>query len=408
MFEGILVRYGDLTLKGKNQKYFIRAVNELLLEKLAGLDVIFDLKHDRAYIYLQDVPYEKVVERLHYVTGVYSFSLISKCAKDLDEISQTAIKMIEMETKKVVTSFKVETKRADKNFPSTSMEISRKISVLILRQAPFLTVDVHNPEFTLNVEIRQEAAYIYTHQIKGLGGYPTPMGGKALVLLSGGIDSPVATFLAIKKGLQVECIHFESTPMTPIESAQKVIDLVKVLSKYALHNQIKVHFVPFTKIHESILQYIPEPYTITIMRRMMIRIATHLKNRRDADAIITGDSIGQVASQTLESMSCITEVTNSLIIRPLATYDKLDIMNIARNIGTLDISNRPFSDCCTIYVPISPAIRPQTKTARRYEEAFDYETLVNEAVANTVMLTVHSDDEIDLASKGFTIKEVLG
>ncbi|MDD3122104.1 MAG: tRNA 4-thiouridine(8) synthase ThiI [Candidatus Izemoplasmatales bacterium] len=408
MFEGILVRYGDLTLKGKNQKYFIRAVNELLLEKLAGLDVIFDLKHDRAYIYLQDVPYEKVVERLHYVTGVYSFSLISKCAKDLDEISQIAIKMIEMETKKVVTSFKVETKRADKNFPSTSMEISRKISVLILRQAPFLTVDVHNPEFTLNVEIRQEAAYIYTHQIKGLGGYPTPMGGKALVLLSGGIDSPVATFLAIKKGLQVECIHFESTPMTPIESAQKVIDLVKVLSKYALHNQIKVHFVPFTKIHESILQYIPEPYTITIMRRMMIRIATHLKNRRDADAIITGDSIGQVASQTLESMSCITEVTNSLIIRPLATYDKLDIMNIARNIGTLDISNRPFSDCCTIYVPISPAIRPQTKTARRYEEAFDYETLVNEAVANTVMLTVHSDDEIDLASKGFTIKEVLG
>jgi len=408
MFEGILVRYGDLTLKGKNQKYFIKAVNELLEEKLLGLDVIFNFQHDRAYIYLKDVPYELAVERLLFVTGVYSFSLISKCAKDIEEISKIALQMIEMETKKQSTSFKVETKRADKNFPSTSMEISREISVHILRKAPFLSVDVHHPEFTLNVEIRQEAAYIYTHQIKGLGGYPTPMGGKALVLLSGGIDSPVATFLALKKGLQVECIHFESTPMTPIESAQKVVDLVKVLSKYALHNQIKVHFVPFTKIHESILQFIPESYTITIMRRMMIRIATQLQKRRDAEAIITGDSIGQVASQTLESMSCITEVTNSLIIRPLSAYDKLDIMSIARNIGTLDISNRPFSDCCTIYVPISPAIRPQIKIAKKFEEAFDFETLVHEAVVNTIMLTVHSDDEIDFASKGFTLKEVLG
>jgi len=405
MFEGILVRYGDLTLKGKNQKYFVRAVNELLREKLIGLDVTFDFNHDRAYIYLNQVDYLLVTERLMYVSGVYSFSLMSRCEKNLEQISEIALKMIQQETQGRKTSFKVETKRADKNYPSTSMQISKDISVIILRQAGYLTVDVHQPEFTLNVEIRNEAAYLYTHQIKGLGGYPTPMGGKALVLLSGGIDSPVAAFLSIKKGVHIECVHFESTPMTPIESAQKVVDLVKVLSKYALHNQIKVHFVPFTKIHEAILTYIPESYSITIMRRMMVRIADQLMKKRDASAIITGDSIGQVASQTLESMACISEVTNAVILRPLATYDKLDIMAIARNIGTLDISNRPFSDCCSVYIPESPAIRPNVKTAMKYESQFDFETMILETIEQTPMVTIHSDDEINLASKGFTVKE---
>lgn len=407
MFEGILVRYGDLTLKGKNQKYFVRAVNDLLKEKLIGLDVTYDFNHDRAYIYLNDVHYEDVIERIKYVSGIYSFSLMSKCENNLEQISEIALSMIDKETKKQKTSFKVETKRADKNFPSTSLEISKDLSAMILRKAGYLSVDVHHPDFTLNLEIRKEAAYLYTHQIKGLGGYPTPMGGKAMVLMSGGIDSPVAAFLAIKQGLQIECIHFESTPLTPIESAQKVVDIVKVISKYALHNQIKVHFVPFTLIHEAILKYVPESYSITIMRRMMIRIADILMKKRDASAIITGDSIGQVASQTLESMACISEVTNSVILRPLATYDKLDIMTIARNIGTLDISNRAFSDCCSVYIPQSPAIRPSSNIASKYESVFDYETLIQETVARTPLLTIHSDDTINLASKGFTVAEAL-
>lgn len=407
MFEGLLLRFGDLTLKGKNQKYFVRAVNALIREKLEGLDLRFDFQHDRAYVFFEPQLLSEVVKRLHYVTGLYSYSKISKCEKDIDQIKDISLQLIEEETGKLPTTFKVETKRADKHFPIESTDFSRQLAGKILREAPFLKVDVHDPAMTLHIELRIDGAYIYMNQIKGLGGFPVPMGGKALVLLSGGIDSPVAAFLAMKKGLQIECVHFESTPLTPIESAQKVLDLAAKLARYALHSQIKVLFVPFTALHEDIISNVPEAYNITIMRRMMIRIASGLLKKRDADAIITGDSIGQVASQTIESLSAIQSSTNALILRPLATYDKLDIIQIARQIETFEISNRPFSDCCSIYVPKNPAIRPTDRHSHKYEFGFDFQTKVDQAIKDTIVFTVKQDEVTDIVSKGFILREVL-
>ncbi len=407
MNELILVRYGDLVLKGKNKKYFTQLINKLIKEKLSGLPVEYDFRHDRCYVILNDASHQEVIEKLQYVTGLYSYSLVSKCEIDYDEISRIAVLMIREATNNKLTTFKVETKRADKSIELTSMEISKLVSKKILVQMENLKVDVHNPELTLDVEVRTDGAYIYLNQIMGTGGFPVSIGGKVIVLLSGGIDSPVAAFLAMKKGLQIECVHFESTPMTSIESVQKVIDLTEVLARYAPSNKIKLHLVPFFQLHEAIIQHIPESYLITIMRRMMLRIASEIKTKAKALAIVTGDSIGQVASQTLESMATIQQVTDDLIIRPLASYDKLEIMTLARKIKTLDISNRPFSDCCSVYVPKSPSIRPEVFFAEKYEFKFAFKNLIEEIVSQTKTLEIDAFVHRDLQSLGLTVAEAL-
>ncbi|HOP57214.1 MAG TPA: tRNA uracil 4-sulfurtransferase ThiI, partial [Bacillota bacterium] len=376
----LMIRYGDLILKGRNRNSFMDAVNRLIKEKLAGLSVGLEFCHDRAYVHLNDAPLDIVIRQLGYVTGLYSYSLMSKCQVDFDEIAALAIELLTEDTKGQEITFKVETKRVDKTYPMQSPDISKVLSGMILSEMSNLIVDVHNPKLTLTIEIRKEGAYLFTDQIKGLGGFPIPIAGKAVVLLSGGIDSPVASFLAMKKGFQVELVHFESTPMTSIESAQKVIDLAEILSRYAPHDEIRLNFVPFTAIHEKIIASVPESYIITIMRRMMVRIASGIKEKTGSLAIITGDSIGQVASQTPESLATIQEAIDDLVIRPLSTYDKMEIMEVARKIGTLEISNRPFSDCCTVYIPKSPVIRPSVAAAVKYEESFDYRPMIEEAV----------------------------
>ncbi|HRX91785.1 MAG TPA: tRNA uracil 4-sulfurtransferase ThiI, partial [Candidatus Izemoplasmatales bacterium] len=320
----LMIRYGDLILKGRNRNSFMDAVNRLIKEKLAGLSVGLEFCHDRAYVHLNDAPLDIVIRQLGYVTGLYSYSLMSKCQVDFDEIAALAIELLTEDTKGQEITFKVETKRVDKTYPMQSPDISKVLSGMILSEMSNLIVDVHNPKLTLTIEIRKEGAYLFTDQIKGLGGFPIPIAGKAVVLLSGGIDSPVASFLAMKKGFQVELVHFESTPMTSIESAQKVIDLAEILSRYAPHDEIRLNFVPFTAIHEKIIASVPESYIITIMRRMMVRIASGIKEKTGSLAIITGDSIGQVASQTPESLATIQEAIDDLVIRPLSTYDKME------------------------------------------------------------------------------------
>ncbi len=405
MYERILVRYGELTLKGKNKHLFVAKVVELIKSKLAGLDVTIDKRHDRLYIELNQASEVEVIKRLNRVSGLHSYSLITKCQVDIDEIASIAIDMIKPKIKDEIVTFKVETKRADKSYPLTSQQLSPKIASKILRTIPNLKVDVHHPSLTLYVEVREDGAYIYIDQIKGMGGYPVGIGGKALLMLSGGIDSPVAGYLAMKQGIEIECVHFESTPMTSIESVQKTIDLVEKLSIFAPHNKIKLHMVPFEPIHSSIMTNIPESYLVTIMRRMMYRIATDLLKKTKSLAIVNGESIGQVASQTLESMACVTEVTNALIIRPLATYDKLDIMAIARTIETLDISNRPFEDCCTVYLPNNPTIRPSLKLANNFEKMFDYQPMIKQAVEKTMTIQVSAYDHTDILGKGLTVEE---
>ncbi len=403
MYERILVRFGDLTLKGKNRHLFVSKVVSILKEKIRGLEVTLDARHDRVYIELNQVPKEAIIERLNRVSGLYSYSLLSKCSLDFDEIGRVAVEMIQEKTKGRPTIFKVETKRADKNYPLTSQEISPLIAGRILKALPYLSVDVHNPEFVLNLEIRDDGAYLFTDQIKGMGGYPVGIGGKAVLLLSGGIDSPVAGYLTMKQGIEIECIHFESTPMTSIESVQKTIDLVERIAQFAPNNQIVLHMVPFEAIHSTIITKTAESYIITIMRRMMYRIAEKIMKNTKSLAIINGESIGQVASQTLESMSCVSAATNALILRPLATYDKHDIMDIARRIDTFDISIRPFEDCCTVYIPQSPIIRPTIRLCEVYENNFDYQAMIDEAVKATKSITLHVDQHLDILGKGLTV-----
>lgn len=407
MNEQILVRYGDLILKGRNQRFFLRIANERVREKLKDLPVEFDFRHDRFYVILHGTACEPVIERLQRIAGLYSFSLVTRTEIDFQEIAKAAIMLVGQMTEGRRTTFKVETKRADKTLSLTSPEVSRVVSRLILQNVPQLIVDVHHPEMTLNLELRRDGCYMFVGQIKGLGGFPIPASGKAMVLLSGGIDSPVAAFLAMKKGLETEMIHFESTPLTAIEAVQKVIDITAKLARYAPAETIVLRLVPFEPLHRALQANVPEGYQITIMRRMMIRIATSLMEASKGLCLVTGDSIGQVASQTLESMRTIQDVTDALIMRPLAAFDKLDIIAVARAIDTLEISNRAFSDCCSIYVPKNPVIRPELKTARKYEAAFAYDGLIAEAVAKTVALSVQADAPIDITAKGLTVKEAL-
>jgi thiamine biosynthesis protein ThiI len=400
-----MVRYGDLILKGKNQHIFRHNINNQIAHKMFGLNVDIEFQHDLVFIKLNDVEAKDVIDRLNFISGLNSYSKTLKCEFDIDKISQRAIQLLNYEIKDK-TRFKVETKRADKSVTLKSFEISNLVSKKVLREVDNLVVDVKNPEKTLNVEVRKEGTYLFTDKIPGIGGFPTSTGGRAMLLISGGIDSPVAGYLTMNTGLEIECVHFESSPLTPIESVQKVIDLVMVLSKYAPSSKIKLHLVPFREIHENILNNIPESYIITIMRRMMYRLADQLAKKNNCKVIISGDSIGQVASQTLESMIAVQSTVTSLVIRPLATYDKNEIIKIAKRIKTFPISNRPFSDCCTIYVPKRPVIKPSIEKAANFEELFDYQKYLKIALKNTKTLIINERNPINILEKGYSIEEI--
>lgn len=406
LYNQILVRFGDLTLKGKNQRVFLNALYKLMAVKMKGLQVEIENQHDRIFIHLLNENVDKVIERLNLVSGISSYSLVVKCGTALEEIKKTSLELMREVADKPVR-FKVNTKRANKNYPLDSMEITRHVSGYVLANHSFLKVDVHNPEISLNIELRRDACYLYNTEYRALGGYPVGVAGKGLLMLSGGIDSPVAGFLAMKQGVEIECIHFESTPLTSIESAQKVVDLVKKMAKYAPDNRINLHMVPFKELHMALLDNVPESYNITIMRRMMYRIATRLAMRKDCLCIINGESVGQVASQTLNSMNTINSVTNYPILRPLCTYDKQDIIRLSKKIDCYDLSIKPFEDCCTVYVPKAPATAPKIEKAEAYEQAFDYEKMVEEAVENTTSITIDVDSDLELPLLGLEVREVL-
>ena len=406
LYNQILVRFGDLTLKGKNQKVFLRQLYKIVQNKMEGLNIEIEFQHDRIFIHLLDEDCDKVIERLNLVSGISSYSLVVKCSDKIEDIKATALALM----KEVVTkeaTFKVNTKRANKNYPMHSMEVTRHVSGYVLANHSGLKVDVHNPEVELNIELRRDAAYLYNTNIRALGGFPCGVAGKGLLMLSGGIDSPVAGFLAMKQGIEIECVHFESTPLTSIESAQKVVDLVKKMAKYAPNNKINLHMVPFKELHMALLDNVPESYNITIMRRMMYRIATEVAKRNNCLCLINGESVGQVASQTLGSMLTINSVTNYPVVRPLCTYDKVDIISLSRKIDCYELSIKPFEDCCTVYVPKAPATAPKIDKAISYESAFDWETLVKEAVDNTRAITISCDSDLDLSMLGLEVREVL-
>lgn len=404
MYDYILVKYGDLTLKGKNQHIFRRNINNQIMFKMGHLKVDFKFQHDLVLIKLNDVAPETVVEILDHISGLSSYAFTRSCTFDLDKIIEISVDIIHHEIHGP-TSFKIETKRADKSIPMTSLEISQNVARNVLGQCKDIIVDVHHPKETLFIEVRNDQTFIYLKKIKGIGGFPTSMAGRALVLMSGGIDSPVAGYLAMNTGLEIECIHFESTPLTPIESVQKVIDLTQVLASYAHNSQIKLHLVPFRQIHEMLLEGVSDAYLITIMRRMMYRIAEGIAKLNYNQLLISGDSIGQVASQTIESLIVVQEPIKTMIIRPLSTYDKNDIIKIAKKIGTLNISNRAFSDCCTVYLPKAPTIKPTINKSYNIEQELAYIPLVKAAIKNTRTLVIKSSSQFNIIDKGFTVEE---
>ena len=375
-YDYIMVRFGELSTKGKNKKDFIHTLFLNIKHALKDYDVKVESRFDHIYVYLNGNEYELIIERLQDVSGIQGLSLVARIENDIEKIKESSLELIKLEEGK---TFKVKVKRSNKKFPLHSEEITRLVAPVILKNTQ-LKVDVHNPDILLNIEVRDEGTYIFVKTFPGAGGYPLGVAGKSMHMLSGGIDSPVAAYLMMKRGVTIECIHFASPPYTQEAVIYKLMDLLTKLNRY--QPRIRLHIVPFTKIQEAIYDNAPESYCITIMRRMMYRLASKLARRRNCPVISTGESVGQVASQTLQSMATINEVTSTPVIRPCATMDKLEIIKLSKKIDTYDISIRPYEDCCTIFTPKAPKTAPKLEEAKEYEEKFDYESLINEALGN--------------------------
>lgn len=391
MYDVVLVRYGEMTLKKRNYRQFQNKINANIKNKLCEFKNLGYAGTDyRFYIHLNGTDYVKIIEKLQTIPGLSSFSPGVSCDANYESMAQEAIKLILYEKKQGTCSFKVETNRSNKMFPAISPEITKEVAGRILSNMEDLVVDVHNPEIILRIDLRHEGTYIYVKSIKGLGGLPAGMSGSGLLMLSGGIDSPVAGFMALKKGLSLSALHFASPPYTSEMALQKVIDISKRLSHYAENGNITLITCPFTDIQKTIYEYIDKQYAVTVMRRIMYRIADILCRRNGIHVIINGESIGQVASQTVESMQVINAVTSLPVIRPLVTFDKTDIVSIARQIGTYDISIRPYEDCCTIFVPAHPIIKPQQKHIDMQEKRYDFEHLITKAADEAKTINISS------------------
>ncbi len=378
----ILIKYGELTTKKDNRKFFINTL-EKNIRNLIKEDI--KITKDRVRMYIECENVDEVALKLKKIFGIHGIVICHKVNNNTEDILTKSLEIMDSNKK----TFKVVTNRADKSFPIPSMEFSRKLGGLILKNTEF-KVDVHNPDITLTVEIRNNGTFVYIDEIRGAGGYPVGIQGTGLLMLSGGIDSPVAGYLTMKRGVNIECLYFESPPHTSLEAKNKVLKLASILNEYSGH--VKVHVVPFTEIQEAIFKKCPDTYMITIMRRMMYRIADKYSEKIGAKIIVNGESIGQVASQTLSSMECINNVTNKPVIRPVACLDKLEIINIAEKIGTYETSILPFEDCCTIFVPKHPIINPSLKSCIEYEKAFDYEKLIDKCIDNIEVVTNFEED----------------
>ena len=386
----VVIRYGEIGTKGKNKKDFISCLFKNIKNSLKHYrELKFINRYDRLYIELNGINPSELYSSLDMIAGISSYSPVYLVEKDLETLKE--------KTKEIINNvdfktFKVDSRRADKTFSVESQELNRIIAGVILRNKE-VKVDVHNPDIKYSIEVRNEGIYVYYEKYKGLGGYPLGIGGKALVLLSGGIDSPVACFEMMKRGVTIECIHFASFPYTSKAAEEKVFDLARKLNK--LQANIKLHMIPFTRLQEAIYEHVDESYAITIMRRMMYRISELVAKKNNCLALVSGESIGQVASQTLNSMQVINSVTSYPMIRPLACFDKLEIIDIARKIDTYDISIRPFEDCCTIFTPKNPVTKPVIETALNYENKFNYQELIDEIMQNINTIVINDETETD-------------
>ncbi len=388
MKKTIIIKYGELSTKKDNINYFLKILKE-------NIDSLLIWKHfinydrGRMFVDVDDEYIDKTISVLKKTFGIHEIIVgFIDNEMDFDKICDNVLELIKEEN---FNTFKVICKRGNKKYPLNSMEISAKVGGYILKNRENIKVDVNNPEEKIYIEIRNDAVLYYLNGILGLGGYPVGTLGKGLLMLSGGIDSPVAGYLAIKRGVKISAIYFESPPHTSDFAKEKVKKLANVLASYSPN--MNLYVINFTKIQEAILKNIPYEYLITIMRRMMYRISLKIANKGNFKILINGESIGQVASQTLTSMSVINKVVDIPVIRPVACFDKLEIIDIAKKIGTFDISTLPYEDCCTVFVPEHPVINPELEKCVLYEKLIPYEDLINEAIKNVNIIKIGKEEK---------------
>jgi len=383
----IIIKYGELTTKKDNINYFLSSLKDNI-KNMLGNSV--DIKFDRGRMFITSKEdYDVIVNKLQYIFGIHEINIGYKLNNnDIKEIEDNLKELI---VERDFKTFKVETKRSYKNYHMNSMEISKYLGGVVLKNKKDISVDVHNPDVVINIEVRSDSAYIYFDKVSGIGGYPVGSLGKGMLMLSGGIDSPVAGYLALKRGVRVEGVYFESPPHTSEAAKNKVKDLARILTNYS--GYMKLHIVNFTHIQEEIYKSIPHEYLITIMRRMMYRITEKLARRNNCKVIVNGESIGQVASQTLTSMSVINNVTNMPVIRPVACLDKLEIIDISKKINAYETSILPYEDCCTIFVPDHPVINPTLDKCIEYEKLIDVEGLLREVMDNIETVKIENQEK---------------
>lgn len=395
-YSEIMVRYGELSTKGKNRMRFINKLKHNMKHVLSIYpDVRVVADRDRAHIYLNGTDYVPVAESLKQIFGIQGFSPSYKVEKNLETIKK-AVQDVMKDVYHEGLTFKITSKRSDHNFEMDSRELNQYLGSAVFEVLPDIQAQMKGPDVNLKVEIREEAAYLSYENIKGAGGLPVGTAGRGMLMLSGGIDSPVAGYLALKRGVDIEAVHFASPPYTSPGALKKAQDLTRKLTKFG--GNIDFIEVPFTEIQEEIKEKAPEAYLMTLTRRFMMRITDLIREERNGLVIINGESLGQVASQTLESMRAINAVTATPVIRPVVTMDKLEIIDIAQKIDTFDISIQPFEDCCTIFAPDRPKTNPKIKNVEQYEKRMDVEGLVERAVAGIKITTITPQadhDEID-------------
>ncbi len=383
MKEIILIKNGEIALKGLNRGNFEDMMIRNIRRRLKSLGKFTYKKAQSTVVIIpesDDIDLDEACERLKTAFGIAAFSKAAVLPKDMDEIRKNVVSVLKDDLSQYAT-FRVTAKRADKTFPLNSPALERELGGEILKSFPHLSVDLHNPDVTVYIEIREMGAYLYANRIEGAGGMPVGSSGKALLLLSGGIDSPVAGYMMAKRGIEIEAIHYVSPPYTSDRALKKVETLCSEMTKYC--GRICFYCVPFTKIQEAIRDNCPEELFTLIMRRLMMIIAQKIGERDDIGALITGESVAQVASQTLAALKTTDDVCEIPVLRPVIGMDKNEIIEIARKIGTFETSVLPYEDCCTVFTPKHPRTRPKLDAVRKAQEKFDFAPLIEEAVDNT-------------------------
>jgi len=395
----ILIRYGELSTKGRNKKMFTQKLASNIKKALVDfpqVKVIPD--YDFMYLDLHEAPEEAVIEKVKPIFGIQSISPVYIVEKDMEVAKKVVLDLLSKEDLEGKT-FKIMTKRSDHTFEMDTNQINLFLGDAVLEAFPEIKVQLKQPDITVRIDVRREHLMVSLKTIQGAGGLPVGTSGRVMLMLSGGIDSPVAGYLAMKRGMEIQCVHFASPPYTSPQALEKTKLLAAKIARFG--GSIQFLTVPFSRIQEEIKKSVPEAYLMTIMRRFMLRITDQLRENARALAIANGESVGQVASQTLDSMVAINDVTNTPIIRPVATMDKLDIIKVAEEIDTFELSIQPFEDCCTVFAPPSPKTKPKLEKARQYEARLDIEGLIKEAVEGTVIeeITANYTTPVETASQ---------